>query len=207
MDVGIAQFWGGIAVVALTSIVSIILTLYKASKTSEDLKKELKTKVGVEVLSKNRQEWVNILRVKTSDLESNCFFLIDSFIQMTLINKEYNRNEELLLIYNNIMSNLVFLELLLSPKITEEQSDTNNVDTDLREKSNKLMNNLDSLFIEIRTSTLKDLIIGYEKYLFNQIENNKLEQLRKSLEDKIYKVHTTTKELITIECQRISKIE
>lgn len=207
MDVGIAQFWGGIAVVALTSIVNIILTLYKASKTSEDLKKELKTKVGVEVLSKNRQEWVNILRVKTSDLESNCFFLMDSFIEMTLINKEYNRNEELLLIYNNIMSNLVFLELLLSPKITEEQSDTNNVDTDLREKSNKLMNNLDSLFIEIRTSTLKDLIIGYEKYLFNQIENNKLEQLRKSLEDKIYKVHTTTKELVAIEWQRISKIE
>lgn len=207
MDVGIAQFWGGIAVVALTSIVNIILTLYKASKTSEDLKKELKTKVGVEVLSKNRQEWVNILRVKTSDLESNCFFLMDSFIEMTLINKEYNRNEELLLIYNNIMSNLVFLELLLSPKITEEQSDTNNVDTDLREKSNKLMNNLDSLFIEIRTSTLKDLIIGYEKYLFNQIENNKLEQLRESLEDKIYKVHTTTKELVAIEWQRISKIE
>lgn len=207
MDVGIAQFWGGIAVVALTSIVSIILTLYKASKTSEDLKKELKTKVGVEVLSKNRQEWVNILRVKTSDLESNCFFLIDLFIQMTLINKEYNRNEELLLIYNNIMSNLVFLELLLSPKITEEQSDTNNVDTDLREKSNKLMNDLDSLFIEIRTSTLKDLILGYEQYLFNQIENNKLEQLRESLEDKIYKVHTTTKELVAIEWQRIRKIE
>lgn len=178
MDVGIAQFWGGIAVVALTSVVNIIITLYKASKTSEDLKKELKTKVGVEVLSKNRQEWVNILRVKTSDLESNCFFLIDLFIEMTLINKEYNRNEELLLIYNNIMSNLVFLELLLSPKITEEQSDTNNVDTDLREKSNKLMNDLDSLFIEIRTSTLKDLILGYEKDLFNQIENNKLEQLR-----------------------------
>lgn len=207
MDVGIAQFWGGIAVVALTSIVNIILTLYKASKTSEDLKKELKTKVGVEVLSKNRQEWVNILRVKTSDLESNCFFLIDLFIEMTLINKEYNRNEELLLIYNNIMSNLVFLELLLSPKITEEQSDTNNVDTDLREKSNKLMNDLDSLFIEIRTSTLKDLILGYEKDLFNQIENNKLEQLRESLEDKIYKVHTTTKELVAIEWQRISKIE
>lgn len=207
MDVGIAQFWGGIAVVALTSVVNIIITLYKASKTSEDLKKELKTKVGVEVLSKNRQEWVNILRVKTSDLESNCFFLIDLFIEMTLINKEYNRNEELLLIYNNIMSNLVFLELLLSPKITEEQSDTNNVDTDLREKSNKLMNDLDSLFIEIRTSTLKDLILGYEKDLFNQIENNKLEQLRESLEDKIYKVHTTTKELVAIEWQRISKIE
>lgn len=207
MDVGIAQFWGGIAVVALTSIVNIILTLYKASKTSEDLKRELKTKVGVEVLSKNRQEWVNILRVKTSDLESNCFFLIDLFIQMTLINKEYNRNEELLLIYNNIMSNLFFLELLLSPKKTEEQSDTNNVDTDLREKSNKLMNNLDSLFIEIRTSTLKDLILGYEKDSFDQIENEKLKQLRESLEDKIYKVHTTTKELVAIEWQRISKIE
>lgn len=126
---------------------------------------------------------------------------------MTLINKEYNRNEELLLIYNNIMSNLVFLELLLSQKITEEQSDTNNVDTDSREKSNKLMNDLDSLFIEIRTSTLKDLIIGYEKDLFNQIENKKLEQLRESLEDKIYKVHTTTKELVAIEWQRIRKIE
>lgn len=218
MDVGIAQFWGGIAVVALTSIVNIILTLYNASMTSKDIKenikantdsleRELKTKVNVEVLSKNRQEWVNILRVKTSDLESNCFFLIDLFIEMTLINKEYNHKKELLLIYNNIMSNLFFLELLLSPKITEEQSDTNNVDTDLREKSNKLMNDLDSLFIEIRTSTLKDLILGYEQYLFNQIENNKLEQLRESLEDKIYKVHTTTKELVAIEWQRIRKIE
>lgn len=86
MDVGIAQFWGGIAVVALTSVVNIIITLYKASKTSEDLKRELKTKVGVEVLSKNRQEWVNILRVKTSNLESNCFFSY-RFIYSNDINK------------------------------------------------------------------------------------------------------------------------
>lgn len=81
MDVGIAQFWGGIAVVALTSVVNIIITLYKASMTSKNIKenikanmdsleRELRTKVGVEVLSKNRQEWVKDLRKQIASFVS-----------------------------------------------------------------------------------------------------------------------------------------
>lgn len=138
MDVGIAQFWGGIAVVALASAVNIFITLYKTHKTSSDLRnqmddnkdsleknidaniasleKELKTKIGVEVLSKNRQEWINDLRKTINDTYHLINITTIKFKNSIQSNTIDDFLEEM---QNNIyqvrkLKN--YLELLLNPK-------------------------------------------------------------------------------------------
>lgn len=146
MDVDIAEFWGGVAVVALTSVVSIIITFYKASKTSEDIDKQiqanndnldanikasmaslektieaniysvekgLKIKIGVEVLSKYRQEWINNLRRKASEFISLVRKTTTLHIEIYNSKSEYQRISQ-----KNLYDTVYiydYIKLLLNP--------------------------------------------------------------------------------------------
>ena len=72
-------------------------------------------RIGIEILSKNRQEWVNSLRVQTYQLEENLLIFIDLNLICDNLAELIINKKELETISNKIISNLLYVELLLSP--------------------------------------------------------------------------------------------
>jgi len=70
--------------------------------------------IEIEILSKNRQELVNSLKVTTYQLYENYLIFID--LNLICDNLNESNKKELETIINKIISNLLNVELLLSPK-------------------------------------------------------------------------------------------
>lgn len=156
-------------------------------------------RIGIEVLSKNRQEWINSLRLKVSELETDCFFLSDLFYEIYLIENDNNKKSAvaLLTLHHKIVTNLIFLELLLSsqkkfsilarifhPIVNRKWIKKRKLsimkklimrkiiakifyNRTLRKKSDCLMLQLQALFTQTRRVELKNLTLEYEKIVNN----------------------------------------
>ena len=72
--------------------------------------------IEIEILSKNRQELVNSLKVTTYQLYENYLIFIDLNLICDNLNESNKNKKELETIINKIISNLLNVELLLSPK-------------------------------------------------------------------------------------------
>lgn len=179
-------------------------------------------RIGIEILSKNRQEWVNSLRVQTYQLEENLLIFIDLNLICDNLAESIINKKELETISNKIISNLLYVELLLSPNpnrfFLDKLNNWMNTIVDfipiifyerkLRTTSNELMSQLNNLLKNFREEKFKNLKQKYTAMVEKgeaPNQNSNLEDSRKDIEKFLKDIHDKTKELIAIEWQRIKR--
>lgn len=203
-----ATFFGAILGSAITASISVYLANKAIKNDIANLDKVIKTRIGMEVLSKNRQEWINQVRDCVITLEVDLNYIQQKFPEkcMTISDKE-KLTHELSDIYMKIISTLIKLQLLLSPKKnTEKKMDESNNDYHIRKRSNLCM-----LILNKKLEKLKDIMWDYQTRAQGVIYNREMHLLfppsLKKITHSSFGILFITKKLIQIEWKRISKIQ
>lgn len=203
-----ATFFGAILGSAITASISVYLANKAIKNDIANLDKVIKTRIGVEVLSKNRQEWINQVRDCVITLEVNLNYIQQVFTEkcMTISDKE-KLTHELSDIYMKTISTLIKLQLLLSSKKnTEKKMDESNNDYHIRKRSNLCM-----LILNKKLEKLKDIMWDYQIRAQGVIYNREMHPLFppsiKKITHSSFGILFITKKLIQIEWKRISKIQ
>ena len=143
---------------------------------------EIKAKIGVEVLSKNRQEWINDLRKQVSEFTSISLKMPADIIYKKLTTENRIIDEtEITEKMNKLVAKRDYLILLLNP----DEKNSQDINTSIQE--------IISILIDLNSKNKQDLSVII------------IEEFNKNILDKIRKITKSTQIVLKTEWERVKK--